>query len=376
HYFLHDGHGSVRALLNSLGAFATIWNEQTQWEEPQVFHFDAYGNALGFDPSAALTNLLYSGELFDSRIGQQYLRARYYDPAAGRFNRLDPFAGNSQDPQSYHKYLYTHGDPVNGIDPTGLYALNGLMSGIGTRLRMAAQNVGSRLVAKRYALAKITLAQNALVTVIAGYNIAKNPIPDGYMVNFGYSGQTHGVGGGLVGSIYFDFATRKIHVFGGVEFGLAPVSAFARGRGRDYLRTSGFVWNVDHPSDLAGPSTTATLPIWLLRRNYRILNPTLPNYSSFHPWMTLIRQYEEGNSFEARSGVAQVSHSLGGDTVGVYYGRNSYTWAATMGFTRWLFEVADLNNIEPMIANAFGGVDNDFVGHVARFVALFKGQLP
>lgn len=50
----------------------------------------------------------------------QYLRARYYDVASGTFNRLDPFSGNMQDPQSLHKYLYVHGDPIQGIDPTGL----------------------------------------------------------------------------------------------------------------------------------------------------------------------------------------------------------------------------------------------------------------
>ncbi|MDR2441818.1 MAG: hypothetical protein LBE12_20875 [Planctomycetaceae bacterium] len=69
--------------------------------------FDAYGNAIGFDPSVALTEFLYSGEQFDSKIGQQYLRARYYDPATGKFNHLDPFFGNLNDPQSLHKYLYT-----------------------------------------------------------------------------------------------------------------------------------------------------------------------------------------------------------------------------------------------------------------------------
>jgi RHS repeat-associated protein len=68
-----------------------------------------------------LTEFLYSGEQFDSKIGQQYLRQRYYDPATGRFNRLDPFFGNVSDPQSLHKYLYTHADPMNGIDPSGLY---------------------------------------------------------------------------------------------------------------------------------------------------------------------------------------------------------------------------------------------------------------
>jgi RHS repeat-associated protein len=69
---------------------------------------------------------LYSGEQFDSKIGQQYLRARDYDPTTGRFNRLDPFFGNLNDPLSLHKYLYTHADPVNMIDPMGLFGLGGI----------------------------------------------------------------------------------------------------------------------------------------------------------------------------------------------------------------------------------------------------------
>jgi RHS repeat-associated protein len=64
---------------------------------------------------------LYSGEQFDSKIGQQYLRARYYNPATGRFNRLDPFFGNLKDPLSLHKYVYAHNDSINGTDPSGLY---------------------------------------------------------------------------------------------------------------------------------------------------------------------------------------------------------------------------------------------------------------
>jgi hypothetical protein len=65
----------------------------------------------------------------------QYLRARYYNPASGTFNRLDPFFGNLQDPQSLHKYLYVHGDPVQGIDPSGekmLGALLGVLGIVGT----------------------------------------------------------------------------------------------------------------------------------------------------------------------------------------------------------------------------------------------------
>jgi len=64
--------------------------------------------------------LLYAGEHFDTNSQDYYLRARWYDSLSGRFNRMDPFAGNNQDPQSLHKYLYCHANPINGIDPSGL----------------------------------------------------------------------------------------------------------------------------------------------------------------------------------------------------------------------------------------------------------------
>jgi RHS repeat-associated protein len=95
---------------------------------------------MGFDPSVALTEFLYSGEQFDSKIGQQYLRARYYDPATGRFNRLDPFFGNLDDPQSLHKYLYTHADPINGINPRGLMTVAAMVSSIGARVGALGSN--------------------------------------------------------------------------------------------------------------------------------------------------------------------------------------------------------------------------------------------
>ncbi len=113
-YLLYDGHGSTRGLVDATG----------QPLSGQVYRYDAFGIRL--DTATALTTLLYSGEQTDP-TGLQYLRARYYDPASGRFNRLDPFAGNMSDPQSLHKYLYAHADAVNGIDPSG--QILGLMIG-------------------------------------------------------------------------------------------------------------------------------------------------------------------------------------------------------------------------------------------------------
>lgn len=58
------------------------------------------------------------------------LWGRYYDPGVGRFNGLDPFAGNVLEPLSLHKYLYTEGDPVNGIDPTGQWTTSQVLTTI------------------------------------------------------------------------------------------------------------------------------------------------------------------------------------------------------------------------------------------------------
>ena len=96
------------------------------------YDYDAYGVALNFDPSGAATTLLYAGEQFEASLGHYYLRARYYDPTTGRFNRLDPFDGDTLDPLSLHKYAYVHGDPINKIDPSGkFFTIGGVMAAVG-----------------------------------------------------------------------------------------------------------------------------------------------------------------------------------------------------------------------------------------------------
>ena len=61
----------------------------------------------------------YRGEQYDPDLGLYYLRARYYNPATGRFMSRDPWSGNQFDPKTLHKYLYASGDPINISDPTG-----------------------------------------------------------------------------------------------------------------------------------------------------------------------------------------------------------------------------------------------------------------
>ncbi|MBN1546453.1 MAG: hypothetical protein JW902_07330 [Syntrophaceae bacterium] len=103
-YYHYDGMGSTRAL--------------TADSEAVTDTYDAFGNLL--DKTGVTENThLYTGEFFDSNLGFYYLRARYMNPAIGRFVTMDPFGGFSRDPYSLHKYLYAHANPVNSTDPSG-----------------------------------------------------------------------------------------------------------------------------------------------------------------------------------------------------------------------------------------------------------------
>ena len=88
-HLLYDGHGSTRQLVSGPAPTSIV----------EDYSYDAYGVMLGGNPGSAAnpdlsaTSLLYGGEQFDCHAQQYYLRARYYDPLNGRFNRMDPFAG-------------------------------------------------------------------------------------------------------------------------------------------------------------------------------------------------------------------------------------------------------------------------------------------
>ena len=109
-FYVYDGAGSVRQLTNSAGVVT------------DEYEYDAYGNSFtkqGTTPN----NYLYRGEQYDSDLALYYLRARYYNPATGRFLSRDPDDGISIDPKTLHKYVYADSDPVNMTDPTGHEAL-------------------------------------------------------------------------------------------------------------------------------------------------------------------------------------------------------------------------------------------------------------
>jgi len=61
----------------------------------------------------------YRGEQYDSDLNLYYLRARWYNPATGRFLSHDPLPGWLYEPATLHRYNYASTNPVNRIDPSG-----------------------------------------------------------------------------------------------------------------------------------------------------------------------------------------------------------------------------------------------------------------
>ena len=84
----------------------------------QEVAYSAYGVPLIRNTSIGLinNNILYTGREFEPETGDYFYRARYYDPAIGRFLSEDPIGIKSNDPNFYR---YAGNNPVIRTDPNG-----------------------------------------------------------------------------------------------------------------------------------------------------------------------------------------------------------------------------------------------------------------
>jgi RHS repeat-associated protein len=79
--------------------------------------YDSFGNPTN---TSFPSRYQFTGREFDNFTGLQSSRARFYDPNLGRFISEDPigFAGGD-----INLFVYLRNNPVNDIDPFGLYPL-------------------------------------------------------------------------------------------------------------------------------------------------------------------------------------------------------------------------------------------------------------
>ncbi len=103
-----------------------------------------YGTAMSSESTGVPTARRFTSYDRSALSGLDYAINRHYDPLQGRFTQIDPIgmkAVNGSDPQTLNMYAYCGNDPVNRVDPDGLF-FGGLFKSIGKALKGVAKAIG------------------------------------------------------------------------------------------------------------------------------------------------------------------------------------------------------------------------------------------
>jgi RHS repeat-associated protein len=109
-YLLTDGQGNVRLLVDAAGNVVGRYD------------YDVFGAVRSASGSAS-TTYRNAGHAADDPVGLVYMRARWYDPALGRFLSPDPRLPGAWNSQDWNRYVHGRDNPMTYIDADGEIAI-------------------------------------------------------------------------------------------------------------------------------------------------------------------------------------------------------------------------------------------------------------
>jgi len=132
HYYVQDRQGDVVALTDASGRLSEAYlyqpygnltvikhgaNGRIDWGWDDV----ATSGWSGYQQASSLLNpFYYTGQVFDAATNLYYYRARYYEPATGRFLTQDPIGVWGDRHNFGNGYAYVASNPLTFTDPFGL----------------------------------------------------------------------------------------------------------------------------------------------------------------------------------------------------------------------------------------------------------------
>jgi RHS repeat-associated protein len=115
--------GTGHFILDHLGSPRLVTDESAT-ANPQTNDFTAFGTGgtTGSGPMQFTGHERDWGTDWSRSL--DYMHARYYSSSMGRFLSVDPAYGQVRSPQSWNAYTYVENNPMNSVDPTGMWSFS------------------------------------------------------------------------------------------------------------------------------------------------------------------------------------------------------------------------------------------------------------